>query len=90
MKMKNIFCSHQLSMNLRIRMIRCYVFTVVFYEVETWTLFKVSINRIQAFEMWMYRRILKISWCDHITNVTVLERMNKNLKLVTTIKTRKL
>jgi len=88
--MENIFCSHQLSMNLRIRMIRCYVFTVLFYGLETWPLSKVSINRIKAFELWIYRKILKISWCDHITNVTVLERMNKNLELVTTIKTRKL
>jgi hypothetical protein len=55
MKMKNLFCSHQLSINLRIRMVRCYVFTV-----EIWTLSKVSINRIQVFEMWIYRRILKL------------------------------
>uniref|UniRef100_A0A2S2QJX2 Uncharacterized transposon-derived protein F52C9.6 n=1 Tax=Sipha flava TaxID=143950 RepID=A0A2S2QJX2_9HEMI len=33
-KMKNIFCSYQLSINLRIRMVRCYVFTVLFYGVE--------------------------------------------------------
>jgi len=43
-KMKNIYCSHQLSMDLRIRMIRCYVFAEFLYGVETWTLSKVLIN----------------------------------------------
>jgi len=80
-KMKNIFCSHQLSMNLRIRMICCYIFTVFFYGAETWTLSKVSINRIEAFEMWIYRRVLKISYCAHITNINVLKRINKELEI---------
>jgi len=40
--------------------------------------------------MWIYRRISTINWCDHITNINVLERMNKDFEIVRTIKTQKL
>ena len=48
-----------------------------------------TIRRIEAFEMWMYRRMLKISWTDHITNEEVLRRMNKERELLVTVKKRK-
>lgn len=40
--------------------------------------------------MWIYSRVLKISWCNHITNINVLKRMNKELEIEETIKSRKL
>ncbi|KYN02133.1 hypothetical protein ALC62_07054 [Cyphomyrmex costatus] len=47
-------------------------------------------NRLEAFEMWCYRRILRISWIDHVTNESVLRRMHASRKLLATVKRRKL
>lgn len=46
--------------------------------------------KIEAFELWLYRRILKIPWIARITNAEVLRRMNKDTELVNTIKIKKL
>jgi hypothetical protein len=47
-------------------------------------------RRLKAFEMWLYRRILKIPWTDRVTNVEVLNRMGKDREILRSIKTRKL
>ena len=45
------------------------------YDKETLTIGKVEQRRIEAFELWCFRRMLKISWRDKITNEQVIERM---------------
>jgi hypothetical protein len=47
--------------------------SIVLYGSETWTLHKTDKTKIQAFEMWIWRRIQKISWQDRKTNKEVLE-----------------
>lgn len=89
-KMKKVFCGRDLSLKLKIRLVRCYVLSVLFYGMEAWTLKKIDTKRIEAFEMWMYRRILRISWTERVTNVEVLRRMQKEKELILTIKKRKL
>ena len=71
-------------------MLRCYVFSVLLYGVEAWTLNDSNIKRLEAFEMWCYRRILKISWVDRVRNAEVLERLSKSTEIVCTVKSRKL
>lgn len=39
-------------------------------------------KKIEAFEMWCYRKMLKINWTEHISNVEVLSRMNKELEVM--------
>jgi len=58
--MKKVFCGRDLSLKLKIRLVRCYVLSVLFYGMEAWTLKKIDTKRIEALEMWMYRRILRI------------------------------
>ncbi|KAI5746880.1 hypothetical protein M8J77_008501 [Diaphorina citri] len=88
--MKRILCSRDLSLNLRTRLLKCYVFSVLLYGVEAWTLNKASEKRLQAFEMWTYRRMLRISWTDHVTNLEVLRRMGKEPEILHEVKKRKL
>lgn len=90
MKLRNILSSHNLSLDLRVRMIRCYIFPVLLYGAEAWTLTESLLKNLQAFEMWIYRRVLRISWVDRISNETVLRRMNKDCEIINTVKTRKL
>lgn len=61
-KMKSFFCDDNLSLKLRLRMIRCYVWPILLYEVEAWTLRVGTMNRLKAFETWVIRRMLQISW----------------------------
>ena len=44
---------------------------------ETWTINSLDRKRIEAFEMWCYRRMLKIRWVEHITNEEVLNRIGR-------------
>lgn len=90
LKMSKLFKCHDLSLPTKIRLLRCYVFPVLLYGVESWTLTEASCTKIESFEMWLYRRILRIPWTDHITNLRVLERMGKDKELLLLIKTRKL
>ncbi|KAI5707314.1 hypothetical protein M8J77_000030 [Diaphorina citri] len=89
-KFKNLFCGHEINLALKLRMLRCYVFSVLLYGMESWTLTNTIMKKIEAFEMWTYRRILKIKWIDKVTNEEVLRRMNKEKEVVHTIKKRKL
>lgn len=88
--MSNLFKSHDLNLTTKIRMLRCYVFPVLLYGAESWRLTQCYTEKLEAFEMWLYRRILKIPWTAHVTNVRVLERINKGMEIIKTIKTRKL
>lgn len=90
LKMRDVLSSNTLSLHLRMRIVRCYVFSVLLYGVEAWTLSETTSKKIEAFEMWVFRRILKISWTDHVTNNEVLRRMGVDRELMKTIKVRKL
>lgn len=70
-------------------MIKCYVWSVLLYGVEAWTLEVGTINRLEAFEMWIHRRMLRISRTDMVSNVEVLRRANTDRQLFKTVKFRK-
>lgn len=46
-------------------------------------------NRLEAFEMWQFRKLPKISWTEHVTNEQVLRRIGRDRKLLTIMKRRK-
>jgi hypothetical protein len=56
------------------RIVKCYVYSVLLYGSESWTLTKMTEDKINAFEMWVYRRIGNISWKEKKTNKAVLEK----------------
>ena len=89
-QMYKVLTSRKISMALRHRLLVCYVFSVVLYGCETWTLSKVLMDRIEACEMWFLRRMGKISYKDRITNEEVLKRLNTKRTLLDTIKSRKM
>ncbi|GFR58479.1 endonuclease-reverse transcriptase, partial [Elysia marginata] len=57
---------------------------------DTWTLPQSKFKKIEAFEMWIYRRLAKISWKDKKTNQEVCKHLGTRRELVNTIKTRKI
>ena len=56
---------------------KCYVWNMVLYGAETWTLRATDQKRLESFEMWCCRRMEKISWTDHVRNEEVLLRVNE-------------
>ena len=56
------------------------------YRAETWTLTKVTSDKLEAFQMWLYRRILRISWKEHKTNGEILHKMKTKRSLLNTIR----
>lgn len=86
---KNILTCSDFDIKLRIRFVKCYVWSVLLYGVEGWTIKINDINRLEAFEMWLYRRILKIPWTAKTTNEEVLRKVGKGRELFNTIKKRK-
>ena len=86
-KMSKVLTSKQLVLDLRVRILRCHVLPVFFYGVETWTLTDSLCHRIHAFKIWTYRRFLKISWVDRVTNAEVLRRMDKSCEVMNTFNT---
>lgn len=72
------------------RFLRCYVFSVFFLCVESRTLSEATNKRLEAFEMWLYGRMFRMSCTDRITNENILQRMNKEEEILATIETQKL
>jgi len=81
--------NRNLTVQTRLRTLRGYVWSIFLYGRETWTLKVDIMNKIEAFEMWCSRRILKIPWTAHTSNEEVLGQLNKDRELLNTIKTRK-
>ncbi|CAH2233447.1 uncharacterized protein LOC120627568 [Pararge aegeria] len=88
-RMEKVLCSRKLSIELRVRLLHCYVWPVVLYGSESWTLKADTQKRLEAFEMWCYRRMLRISWTQKVSNVRVLQRVARSRELLLIIKKRK-
>jgi len=57
-----------LSIHLQKGMVKVFVWSVVLYGSEMWTLQKEDIRQLEAFEMWIWKRMMKVSWIEHKTN----------------------
>ena len=88
--MKTIFTSLSISVKTKMRLLKCYIHSILLYGVETWTLNKDLERRLAAFEMWTFRRIGRISWQRKMTNENMCRFLNMPPELIKTIKSRKL
>ena len=82
--------SNNISLKLRLRLVKCYILLVLTYNCETWTFNKNTEKRIEAFEMWLYRRLGKINWTEKISNKEVCHRLSVSPTLLSHIQSRKL
>ena len=70
-------------------MVKTLVWPVELYGCETWTMRKEEIRRLNAFEMWVWRRMERVSWEDKKTNEEVLCSVGEERSLIDTIRKRK-
>ena len=88
--MRTLLSCRGINLKTRLRAIKCYIWPTLFYGSLTWTVTKSLLSRLDAFDMWLYRRVLKISWTEKITNEEVLSRMGTDREIVRQFNTRKL
>ena len=81
--------SQRMDRKLKKKIIKAVVWSVALYGSETWTMRKDEIDRLQAFEMWIWRRMEKIGWNDKVTNEQVLEIVKEKRTLIDVIRSRK-
>ena len=79
--MQNIWKSLGISISLKVRLINAVAFSIATYGWESWAMTKNDRKRIDAFEMWCYRRLLQTTWKDERTNTWILERIGTDLHL---------
>ena len=89
-KMSKVLTSKKIALNTRKRILQCYIWSTLQYGVETWTITGSMAKRLSAFEMWCYRRMLRISWTEKVSNEEVLERAKIKKRLYNIIQTKKL
>ncbi|KAI5715694.1 hypothetical protein M8J77_020891 [Diaphorina citri] len=88
-KVQNILTARRIPLQLRKRFAKCFIWSVVLYGSETWTLRKKEEKYLESFEMWLWRRMENIKWSDKIRNEEVLRRVEEERNIVKTIKKRK-
>src|SRR5207244_12048148 len=67
-----------------------YLYSILLYASECWTISAAMAKKVEAAEMWVYRRILRISYKKYITNEEVLNRMATKRNLIITIRRRQM
>ena len=69
----SIFKSRDITLPTKVRLVRAMVFPVVVYGCESWTVKKAERQRIDAFELWCWRRLLRVPWTARRSNHSILK-----------------
>ena len=88
-KIAHLLTSKKLKLSTKLRILKCYVYSIFTYGCESWTLSKVLEAKIEAMEMWCLRRIGNIKWSDRVTNESVIQKLGTKRQLLQNIQKRK-
>ena len=72
----------------RKHLFKCYIWSVLLCGCESWTISKNMEQKLKAAEMWFWRKMMRISWTDKLTNEAVLEKVGAERQLLNTIRSR--
>lgn len=89
-KLEHILRNRKLSMETKKRVLDCYVISILTYGCECWTISAQMEDKLKAAEMWFLRKMLRISYTEHVTNDAVLCKANTERKLMKIIRKRQL
>ena len=76
-----IFKSRDITLPTKVRLVKAMVFPVVMYGCESWTVKKAERQRIDAFELWCWRRLLRVSWTARRSNQSILKEISPGISL---------
>ena len=68
--------SRDINLPAMVHMVKAMVFPVVMYGCEIWTMKKAECQRIDAFELWCWRRLLRVPWTTRRSNQSILKEIN--------------
>ena len=77
----SIFKSRDVTLPTKVHVVKAMVFPVVMYGYESWTIKKAEHQRIDAFELWYWRRLLRVPWTTRRSNQSVLKEINPEYSL---------
>ena len=68
--------SRNITLSTKVHLVKAMVFPVVMYGCESWTIKKAEHRRIDAFELWCWRRLLRVPWTARGSNQSILKEIN--------------
>ena len=77
----SILKSRDITLPTKVSLVKVMVFPVVMYECESWTIKKTEHRRIDAFELWCWRRLLRVPWTARRSNQSILEEISPEYSL---------
>ena len=77
----SILKSRDITLSTKVRLVKAMVFPVVMYGCESWTIIKADRQRIDAFELWCWRRLLRVPWTTRRSNEFVLKEISPRCSL---------
>ena len=89
-QLRKILVSLAIIIRTRIRVLKAYVWSVLLFGCEAWTISKEMRKRLEAVEMWFYRRMLRVPWTARRTNHEVLQMAGVNREIMTLVRRRQL
>ena len=77
----SIFKSRYITLPTKVHLVKAMVFPVVMYGCESWTIKKTEHQRIDAFELWCWRRLQRVSWTTRRSNQSILKEISPEYSL---------
>ena len=77
----SILKSRVITLSTKVRLVKAMVFPVVMYGCESWTIKKAECQRIDAFELWCWRRLLRVPWTARRSNQSILKEISPGCSL---------
>ena len=77
----SILKSRDITLPTKVRLVKAMVFPVVMYGCESWAVKKTEHQRIDAFELWCWRRLLKVTWTAKRSNQSILKEISSGCSL---------
>ena len=80
-KLDSIFKSRDITLPTKVRLVKAMAFPVVMYGYETWIIKKAERRRIDAFELWCWRRLFRVPWTAKRSNQSILKEISPGCSL---------
>ena len=77
----SIFKSRDITLSTKVRLANAMVYPVVMYGCESWTIKKADCQRMDAFELWFWRSLLRAPWTTRRSNQSILKEINPGCSL---------
>ena len=77
----SIFKSRDITLPAKVRLAKAMVFPVVMYGCESWTVKKAECQRVDAFELWCWRRLLRVPWTARRSHQSILKEISPGISL---------